>query len=198
MNCFGPSEALKVLSVIQYQGRQISTTGGAYGSIRCKVDTGGDRTFASAEADTGDMTTAFTTFNVPSSGVSIGPNKTVIFRYSIDNTGAPTKTPNLLPILYTGYATWPPQRTWNFEIDTDRLSEGNEDWESWLQRIINQATTKAVQPLQVGNRLVPASLKDTNLILLAATPTTGAKVDTSDGRSRPMLSFSQKAGTTAA
>ena len=169
--------------------------------MRVRAVTNGDRAFGSPAVDTSSVavqTAAFWTYNVPSSGVSIGPDKTVIFRYSIDNTGISTKTPNLLPILYTGYATWPPQRTWNFEIDTDRLSEGNEDWESWLQRIINQATTKAVQPLQVGNRLVPASLKDTNLILLAATPTTGAKVDTSDGRSRPMLSFSQKAGTTAA
>ena len=202
MNFFGPTEALKTLNVIQYQGRQISTLAAAtYGTMRVRAVTDGDRTFASPEVDTSSVavqSAAFWTYNVPSSGVSIGPDKTVIFRYSIDNTGISTKTPNLLPILYTGFATWRPQRVWNFELDTDRLSEGNEDWESWLQRILDQQGTKAVQPLQVGNRLVPASLKDTDLILLAATPTTGAKVDTTDGRTPPKLSFAQKLGTTAA
>lgn len=198
MNLFGPTEANKTLNVIQYQGDQISTLAAAtYGTVRYLVVTDGDRAFASAEVDTGALTDAFKTYNIPSAGVAIGPDKTVIIRYQLDNTGISTKTPNALPVLFTGMASWPVSRTWNLLVDTTRLPDGK-DWESWLQGILNLSATKAVQPLRIGSRVVPAALKDMNLILMAAHAGQAAQVYLGDGRSPPTMAFSQKPGQVTA
>ena len=144
----------------------------------------------------GRLDTAFETYNVPSSGVSIGPDKTTIIRYSIDNTGIPTKMPNALPILFTGTASWPSNRTWTVELDVT-LGDVAADAEAWLQRLIDKSNEKETQALTLGRRIVPATLNAPNFVLEAAAAGAATRISTADRRSLPTLNFSQKAGTVA-
>ena len=199
INLGGPVELNKVLHQISYGGRQISAAGGAYGTIRVLVDTGGDTTFASAEADTGSgasvQTAAFWEYNLPTSGIAY---RTVIARVYLDNTGDATKTPNGLPILFTMSASWPDMMMVQVFIDPNGEAIRKRTAFGWLDDLRTTKNTRATQALALDNLSILAELKQARVRLFGrATGQPGVLRGpaTEQGEERPSLIFLQKPGS---
>ena len=195
INLFGPVEANKTLNVISYQGTQVSAVGGAYGSVRCDVDTGGDFTVTSGEASSAVVTTELTDVNVTASG---GALRRSILKLTANNTGAPTKTPNLLPWTFTGTAGFPDVRAYQIFLDVTENGElnlgqgGIRDPETFLDDLLTKKNAKATQKLRIGKKEVPAELKTPSFQIESSE--TGSPSKFVAGGTPPYLLFIAKPG----
>lgn len=142
---FGPEEAKKAVSVVQYGGRRISAaTGASYGSVSLDLDTGGDTTFASAEVSN-TFTSAFEVYNVPSSGVAY---TSIIPRIGIFGDNGEADTPDGGPFLITTVQRWPHLRS--FFITITQHDDGDD--QLFIERCYDISEDKTTQPLIVGDR----------------------------------------------
>ena len=196
INLFGPVEANKTLNVISYQGTQVSSVGGAFGSVRCDVDTGGDFTVASGEATSGVVTAELFDVNVTASGIAL---RRTIFKLTANNTGASSKTPNLLPWTFTGTAGFPDVRVYQIFLDITENGElnlgqgGIRDPETFLDDLLTKKNSKAVQKLRIGKKELPAELKTPSFPLESSE--TGLPSKFVSGGNPPYLVFVCKPGS---
>ena len=139
---FGPEEAKKTLTTIDFQGRAVD----ASETVRSRIDTGGDTSFTAAEV-TKEFTAFSEHYDIPSAGVAY---QTLIHELGLKHTAASADTPNGASVLYTSVQQW--EQLQKIDIVLDNASIKPDVFEFFAEMLALQST-KSVQPLKVGDEV---------------------------------------------
>lgn len=116
-----PPELSSAITTLELQTHRVDDNT-SYGSVRVKIDTGGDFAFSSAEVDqTFDAAAeAFTQRNLVTAtgnpGVSV---PTGILQIILDNQNTSAETPQGLPLVFTLETAWQGMREFTFRINAN-------------------------------------------------------------------------------
>src|SRR3990167_7960964 len=194
---FGPEENNKAFYSIRYLSREISATGGSYGTCQMEMDTGGDTAFSSAEINTGALDEAFEEYLVPSSGV---PYRDAIPRITLNNAASSAKTPLGGPWLITMVQKFVIEREWDVYVDYEGVKSRYSHWTNLTSTLEDKVTTDAEANAQVIRRFkwgvvdVPATWE--NQIAHIRPPPLGSPI--TELSQVPMLTFREVKGKVTA
>jgi hypothetical protein len=140
------------LMLVRHAGRQISATGGSFGTVTYDFEvstdsTSIDTTFASPDVTTGALDAAFEEYQVPGAGK---PYRTIQGRVTLNNASASTKTPNGVP-FYTEIVTSRPHLSQlTVYVDWAKTGYGSTDWLNFVDRLLTASATAPVNALEIG------------------------------------------------
>ena len=179
------------LMCLQAQSRFIDNNT-SYGSLRVLVDTGGDRTIASAEVDiTFDAAgETFVDSNIAASENPGAAYKSLIIRLILNHETATAETPDVLPVGFFSVA----QGKYLEQFQVLLAKEQSEDIVTFIGRLRTLKATKTVQRFKAGGYNVPAVIDSFDI---EYEPTLGVSLPSWETTRRAVITFSRVPGSTS-
>ena len=153
----GPEEANKAILALNMQSRRVDDNT-SYGSVRVRVDTGGDTAVASAEVDeTFDAAAEILTDRNLSTTAVGDPGvtyRTQIVRLTLGHAAGSAFTPNGLPVLELLAMQWPHYETFAVVLDPEKQTISSPS--ALITRLKAESDSKVSQRFQGGGYDCPA------------------------------------------